>query len=53
MRVKYPTPSISFSPKNLEIGVVFFQIIEVGAGWEAFSSFLPQAVVSEYLVVYL
>ena len=53
MGVKYPIPSISFPLKNLEIGVGFFQIIGVGTGWEVFNSFLPQAVISEYLVFYL
>lgn len=53
MGVKNPIPSISFPPKNLEISVGFFQIIWVGIGWEVFDSFLPQAVISEYLVFYL
>lgn len=40
-------------PKHLEIGVEVFQIVRSGTSWVFFNSFLPQAVISEYLVVYL
>lgn len=53
MGVKYPIPSISLPQKTLEISVGFFQMIEVGTVWEIFNSFLPQAVISEYLMFYL